>query len=343
MRVLGYVVGASALILVAVLAIAGSMASWSPSGWLTLTAAALGAVALLVRARRAQRLLGAAAGGLLVMLLGLRILGPAGGRALMLTLPGGTSSRWAGRILDEQDTSLVGARILRTLWRLPRDEQERLVPAMRDAYVEMRRDVGTTPSPVLDTLLARQRPSAFDALVFAPPDVPHPRVGVVFLHGYAGSFTLECWLVARAARAIAAVTVCPATAFSGHWSGREGERTFRETLDHLRARGIERVYLAGLSNGAIGASALAPRFASSLSGLILISGAPSAGGGGGLPTLVVQGEQDTMASAATARAFAARTHATYAGFDGGHFVLMIRRDEVRNAIASWLRRHDAGR
>jgi hypothetical protein len=43
-----------------------------------------------------------------------------------------------------------------------------------------------------------------------------------------------------------------------------------------------------------------------------------------------------MASAASARAFAARTHASYAGFDGGHFVLLVRRAETRTAIANWL-------
>jgi pimeloyl-ACP methyl ester carboxylesterase len=306
-----------------------------------LMAAALAGAALLVKgARRARRILGAAVGGLLVMLMGLRIIRASGGRASMTTLPSGTSSRWAGRIIDEQDMSLAGARLLRSFWRLPRDEREQLVPAMRDAYVEMRRDLGTTPSPVLDTLLSRQGPGAFDTVVIEPRGVSRPRVGLVFLHGYAGSFTLECWLAARAASAIAAVTVCPATEFSGHWSGRDGERTLDETLHYLQARAIERVYLVGLSNGAVGASMLAPRFASSLRGLILISGAPSAGGGGGLPTLVVQGDHDPIASAATARAFAERTHATVSSFDGGHFVLMMRRDEIRNAIASWLRRHE---
>src|SRR5262249_35833897 len=141
MRALRYVTGACSLILVAVLALAGATASWSPWGWLTLMAAALGAAALLSSAPRAQRLLGAAAAGLLVMVLGLRLYGTAPGQARMLTLPGGTPSRWASRIIDEQDTSLAGARILRLLWRLPRDEQARLVPAMRDAYVEMRREL----------------------------------------------------------------------------------------------------------------------------------------------------------------------------------------------------------
>ena len=131
-------------------------------------------------------------------------------------------------------------------------------------------------------------------------------------------------------------TVCPATDFSGHWRGKAGEPIVRATLDYLHARGIRRVFLAGLSNGAMGASALAPRFASSLTGLILISGAPAAGGNAGLPTLVVHGTEDPIASAAVARAFAARTHARYAGFDGGHFVLLVRRTETRAVIADWL-------
>jgi len=189
---------------------------------------------------------------------------------------------------------------------------------------------------VLDTLLQRQGSDGFDTIVIEPAEPA--RAGVVFLHGFAGSFTLECWLVASAARAIGAVTVCPAVGFSGHWTTEDGEKTLRSTIDYLHARGVRRLYLAGLSNGGVGAAWLAPRFASELSGLIIISGAPAAGGSE-LPTLVIQGEHDPMMSAATAKTFAARVHATYAGFDGGHFVMLMRRSEVREAIARWLRLH----
>jgi len=96
------------------------------------------------------------------------------------------------------------------------------------------------------------------------------------------------------------------------------------------------VFLAGLSNGAAGASALAPSFAPSLSGLVLISGAPAGGGNAGLPTLVVHGNQDAVASITAAKAFAARTRSTFAGFSGGHFVLLLRREETRKVIADWL-------
>jgi pimeloyl-ACP methyl ester carboxylesterase len=213
---------------------------------------------------------------------------------------------------------------------------------MRAAYVEMRGETSGLPSPVMDTAFGRQRPDGFDTLVFEAPERASG-AAVVFLHGFGGSFRLECWLVAGAARAIDAVTVCPATALSGRWSARDGERTLGATLDYLHARGIRRVYLAGLSNGATGASALAPKFASSLAGLILISGAPAGGKYPGMPALVVQGEHDPMASVASARAFATRTHATYVSLDGGHFVLLMQRTRTRDAIAGWLRQQDGPR
>jgi pimeloyl-ACP methyl ester carboxylesterase len=149
-------------------------------------------------------------------------------------------------------------------------------------------------------------------------------------------------MMAEAARAIDAVTVCPSTGVAGQWWAPDGERTLRATLAYLEARGIRRIYLAGLSNGGVGATLLAPRFAGSLAGLILVSGVPSEGSAAGLPALVVHGEDDAVMSAQVAHTFAARTGATYAGFDGGHFVMMVRRAEVRDAIRRWLR-EGAGR
>jgi len=338
-RVRSHPLAVALLMIFAVLAIVGAKAPWSESGWSVLMTGVVLASAWLFERPLPRRILRLVAGGLLVALVAMRLVGTARAQTRVITLPGGAPSRLATRLFDEQDVSLLGARILPWVWRLPADEREQLLPAMREAYVEMRKEGGSAPSPVIDTLLHRQNPSAFDTLVIEPPGVARANVGVVVLHGYAGSFSLECWLVASAARAIGAVTVCPATDSAGHWSGRDGERTLRTTLDYLHARGVERVYLAGLSNGAVGAGVLASRFRSSLVGLIVISGAPSTGGSG-LPTLIVQGERDTMSHAASARAFAARAHATYAGFDAGHFVLLVRRKQTREAIAAWLRRHE---
>jgi pimeloyl-ACP methyl ester carboxylesterase len=340
MRRLVRILAVTFLVVVALVGLLGVLVPWSPSGWFGLGAVAVGALALSIRERGVRRGLGAVALVLLAILLVVRMLGAGDGMIGMVTLPQGTSSRWLGRVVDEQDVALVGARVLAMRWRLPPDEQKRLLPAMREAYVDMRRDDAFTPSPVFDTILGRQTSGAFDTLVIEPraagSTASLAKTGVIFLHGYAGSYTLECWLLASAARAVGAVSVCPATDFSGHWGGRAGEQIVRTTLDYLHARGIRRVFLAGLSNGAMGASALAPKLAASLAGLILVSGAPASGGNGGLPTLVIHGTDDPMASAASARAFAARTHASYAGFDGGHFVMLVRRAETRAAIANWL-------
>ena len=340
MRTLARAAGAILAVALGVLVLLGLCAGYSPSGWLMLLAAGVVAVGMMTARRRQSRRRGVARAGLALfalVALGRELLAGRGDTT-MITLPAGTGSRWLGRVVDEQDGGLVGARLLKMVWpSLPASEQAALVPSMRDAFVAMRASEGTTASPVLDTLLSRQGPDAFDTLVIEPHGRA-PSAAVVFLHGYTGSFTVECWMVAEAARAIDAVTVCPATGFDGRWWSPDGERILRATLAYVAGRHVGRTYLAGLSNGAHGASLLAPRFASSLAGLILIAGSSREGSTGGLPTLVVQGEGDTLSSAAAAHAFAARTGATYAGFDGGHFVMMVRRAEVRDAIASWLRR-----
>jgi hypothetical protein len=322
----------------------GLVASYSPSGWVMIVAAGLVACGGITAPWRRARRRGVARVGLALFALAVvtRVVLVGFGDTTMTTLPGGTASRWLGRVIDEQDGCLIGARGLAALWRLPAAEKAQLVPAMHDAYAAMRASEGTTASPVLDTLLGRQHPGAFDALIVGPGG-REPRAAVVFLHGYAGSFTLECWMMAEAARAIDALTVCPATGFAGQWWTLDGERTLRATLAYVESRGLPRPYLAGLSNGGIGASLLAPRFARSLAGLVLVAGASPEGSAGGLPALVVQGEGDTVVSAAAARAYAARTGATYASFDGGHFVMMVRREQVRDSIAAWLVKSNARR
>jgi hypothetical protein len=339
MRHLARIAGVLLLFFTTSLAIAGAMAPFSGSSWLALTSLGLAGVALVVGTERLRRILGAASGTLCLAFFAARLVGAKAEFTHMIRMPDGSpSSRWAGRLLDEEDASLLGARALGALGRIPRDEADRLVPAMREAYAVMREgdDNDVISSPVLDTGLGRQGPSGFDMLAVEPHGPPTPGLGVVFLHGAAGSFALECWLVADAARAIGAVTVCPATDFSGNWLRGDGERILRASIEYLERRGIGRVYLVGLSNGAIGAGVLGPKF-TSVVGLVLISGTS---GSGDLPTLVVQGEHDTWMPPGLAHAFAARTHATYAGFDGGHFVLLVRRAETRDTIAKWLEQRE---
>jgi len=342
MRLVGRVLAFAILGVVALLTGLGLLAPWSPSGWFVLGLLGLVAIALLVKDRRPRRGLGLLALVLFLIWLLVRLLGAGDGMIAMRTLPGGGSARWLGRLLDEQDLAVAGARLLGLRERLPATERATLVPALRAGYQQVRRDDAVFPTPVLATLLGRQSPAAFDAVVIEPRAEPKPGVplkfGVLFLHGHAGGFTLECWLMARAAREIGALTVCPSTDHAGRWADEAGVRIARAGLAYLESRGIKRVFLAGLSNGAAGAATLAPRLGAPLEGLLLVSGAPASGGPTGVPTLVVQGAQDSVAPAPAARAFAERAKATYVELEGGHFLWLLRPRDTREAIVSWLMR-----
>ncbi len=334
-RLFRWFIGASLLLFVLGVAAFGLSASYSASGWIELFSIGVFALGLFLPSPRARGLSTLVAVALFAGVIISRVAVTGSGKTTVITLPKGKSSRWLSRLVDEQDVSLWGARVLKVMWGLKGRERTGLVSTMHDTYVEMRDKEGVTASPVLDTLLFRQDSDAFDTIVVEPAATP--KAAVIFLHGFAGSFTLECWMVAEAARAIDALTVCPATGFDGWWANQDGELTVRETIDYLHSRGIQRIFLAGLSNGGVGASWLAPKLVSDLKGVIIISGAPSSGGTAGLPTLVIQGDQDPNMPATNARAFASRVHGTYAELEGGHFVLMMQKTAAQAAIANWLR------
>ena len=295
--------------------------------------------------RRRYRGMARAGLALLILIVCARLVFAAGGpTTTMLTLPGPGQPRWVNRLLDEQDVALFGERLLAP-WGMitPREDQD-LLPALHAAYGAMRAAEGSPPSPFLSTYIGREHPQAFDAVVVEPGTTQPAQVGVIFLHGFAGNFTMPCWLLAQAARPIGAVTVCPSVGWRGDWWTVDGEATVRATLSYLQSRGVRRIYLAGLSNGAVGASALAGRLQADLAGLVLISGVDSGADLSGLPTLIVQGSDDERMPAALAQAFARRagTQATYVELSGDHFVLVERADELRQRITAWFERVEAG-
>ena len=221
-------------------------------------------------------------------------------------------------------------------------EHEGLMPALQAAYAAMDEAGETTSSPCLSTYLGRQHPGSFDTVVIEPAGGKPARTAVVFLHGFAGNFTVQGWLVAQAAGKIGAVTVCPSVGWRGDWWTEDGQQTVRNTLDYLHARGVKRIYLAGLSNGAVGTCRLALRLSSELAGLILISGADPHAPYAGLPVLALQGNADERMPAALAieATQQAGKRGTYREFDGDHLLLAKRAHEVQEVLAAWLRQQE---
>jgi len=256
----------------------------------------------------------------------------------MITLPSQQGPRLLNRILNEQDVVLFGAQVAPHLGAISPSEQKSLDIQFSRAFNEMAVQGATPLSPFLATYLNQQHTNEFDVVITEPSSGTVPETGVIFLHGFGGNFTLQCWLIAQASDHIDALTVCPSTSLNGAWWNSQGQSILQETLIYLHQRGIKRVYLAGLSNGAIGASRLAEQLKDDLMGLILISGADPGATIIELPVLVVHGKYDERIPVSLMEKYvsAAGPNANYHLFEGDHFLLLKQADQVQEVIVDWL-------
>lgn len=267
------------------------------------------------------------------------------GSVRMVTLPNGRGARWIDTIIPEQDTVLFGETFMRLLGGVTAQEHDGLAPAMVAAYTEMDSREGLTASPVMSTYTGFQRPSTFD-LVVIEPESDSPQVGVIFLHGFMGNVTLQCWELAQAVKEINAVTVCPSTGWIGDWWSPAGEAEVQATFEYLHERGIERIYLGGFSNGGAGTGRLISKLADQpgLSGLFFIAGVSNSQAvkETGLPVLVIQGQNDERMHVEGARQFvnALGNQATYVELDADHFLIVKQAEQVQAALASWLKQQE---
>lgn len=271
------------------------------------------------------------------------IIPPSGTQMNLITLPGPSGPRLLNRILNEQDVVLFGAQVAPYLGAISPAEETSLDSRFSQTFNEMKIADVTPLSPFLTTYLNQQHPTAFDALVAEPDSGTPPESGIIFLHGFGGNFTLQCWLIAQAGYSIDAVTVCPSTSPDGAWWNSDGQTILKETITYLHQRGVKRIYLAGLSNGGIGATRLADPFKKDLVGLILISGADPTATITEMPVLVLHGKSDERipVSMMEQYASAAGMNATYHLFEGDHFLLLKQADQVQKVMIDWLRQQES--
>jgi pimeloyl-ACP methyl ester carboxylesterase len=257
----------------------------------------------------------------------------------LMTLPSQSDPRLLNRLLDEQDVVLFGAKIAPYLGAISWLEKQSLDVQFSQAFHEMNMQGVTPLSPFLTTYLNQQHPNEFDIVIAEPNSGTPPKTGIVFLHGFGGNFTLQCWLIATAGDHIDALTVCPSTDQSGSWWNSQGQSIFEETFAFLHGRGVERIYLAGLSNGAIGASRLVDPYKNKIEGLILISGADPGATMTELPVLLLHGKYDERIPVSVMEQYAstAGPNAMYHLFEGDHFLLLKQADQVQEVMIDWLR------
>ncbi len=319
----------------------------TPSGWGYAVGLALLAAGLLTKRWRRWRGLTRLGVGLLVLVAGGRLLlvERHGLRTVRLPEEGG---RLVNRLVDERDGTLLAAHALLLTGGLPARDTREFVPALEAAFSRLREAQGPVATPAVATWLGLQSPGSFDAVVIPPEGDAPTDTAVVMLHGYTGNFAVYCWQMARAARAISALTVCPSVGPRGDWWSAQGERTLERTYAWLARRGVRRVYLGGLSNGGVGASELVHRAARSgllLRGLVLVSGTSPRAAPSPVPVLLVQGSRDSMMPARRMREYARRAGrlASLVEVDSGHFAFLDRASTCERAIATWLRERERAR
>ncbi|MGE6761386.1 alpha/beta fold hydrolase [Corallococcus interemptor] len=338
--VLGLFVAPVAFTLLVLAACVGA----SASGWGYAVGGAVLSLGLLTKPWRRRAGLTRVGAGLVVAVAAVRLAAADGPRMHTERLPA-PGTRYLNRLVDERDGTLLMAHVLWRARRLPASEEARALPALESAFDRLAKEEGMVATPAIATWLGLQSPESFDTVVITPQN-PSPDTAVVMLHGFAGNFAVYCWQMARAARAISARTVCPSVGPKGDWWSADGARTLEHTLVWLKGQGIRRVYLAGLSNGAVGAHVLARRPmppGMELRGLVLLSGAESRAPAPSVPVLFVQGTRDTMMPARIARAVAASLgrRATWFEVDSGHFAFLDHHAACEAAITAWLRERDS--
>jgi pimeloyl-ACP methyl ester carboxylesterase len=260
----------------------------------------------------------------------------------MTTLPPGNGTRWVNYLLDEQDSLIFGEAIFHFIGGDSPREHENIAAALFADYSEMRATQRFFPSPLVSTYLNLQSPAHFDAVVIEAEVDDLPEFAVIFLHGYMGNVTAQCWPIAQAVKMSGGITLCPSTGWRGDWWQPQGEAILQATLEYVRGRGIQRFYLGGFSNGGSGISRLASQLKNEagLKGLIFIDGIHNGAAirETGLPILIIQGAQDERMLAVQARQVAEEigTSGTYVELAGDHFLIMKQPGLVQDAIAAWL-------
>jgi len=260
----------------------------------------------------------------------------------MILLPQDKGVRWINTLIDEQDSLIVGEALFSLVGGDSSREHENIASALYKDYSEMRRTQRVFASPFVSTYLNLQGATHFDAVNIAPEINQPPEFALIFLHGYMGNVTAQCWEIAQAVKDFGAITVCPSTNWRGDWWQPQGQAILQATFEYLRGQVIQKFYLGGFSNGGISIGRLAVQLKSEkeLAGLILIDGFDNALGirDLGLPVLILEGLQDQRIPPPLARQAAAEIGdlGTYVEVTGDHFLIMKQPGLIQNAIANWL-------
>ncbi len=250
------------------------------------------------------------------------------------------------RLIREDETAYAGVALSHAMGLLTDDELAVIEPATRSAYEALDRVRGGAPGP--NGVLLASAATRTEELIWLPPGegkVP----ALVFLHGFGGQITPCVAAFAESAVGRDYAIVAPALDMSGYWWERPGREVLERALATLPPRvDRSRLWLVGLSNGAIGATHFGfdPELGARFRGMILLVGgdAPSVGDVPHGPVLMVAGTGDPRFPIAGLRSVAEAFTAggadvTLKEVPGDHFILFTATSDVTGAVGEWLAAH----
>lgn len=270
--------------------------------------------------------------------------------------------RWQLAILDEQDWLRLGVQLgTRLDPRISRREAPLIRERVGILLEELKESPdfrNTPPAWPLAVWGKVFRPDHGHLLVYRPntggppvPQVPQEKCGLlVFLHGHGGNSLQFPHLLREFADAHRLVVVCPSFGY-GNWehpdSPRCVERAVNYAVEPFAEIDLQRVYLAGLSQGGAGVGRAAVAMPDTFAGLIFLSATmePTVledGAFAGRRVLVIQGDADRHVTPASvgkgvdALRSAGADVTIHSNPTGTHFLFFAQTDEVLRQVGEWI-------
>ena len=157
-----------------------------------------------------------------------------------------------------------------------------------------------------------------------------------------GNWSLLCWNISQVANKIQAKTVCPSLNALGAWSSYQGEKIVADIIRKLKSEGISKIYLSGLSAGAVGVAEFAHKYEADLAGVILLFGAHPDIDLTEKPTLLIYGKENERFPASLIDWVVKERNKKKPGLtshsleSAGHFHIVKYPQEIISIIKNWL-------
>lgn len=246
---------------------------------------------------------------------------------------------WVARVVREDETVFAGTVLAEALGLLGPAARAQLDLATHRAYAQLHDRTG---GPGVNALALGSSGERVAELVWLPPGeetVP----GIVFLHGFGGLLTPYLSSLTESPELARCAIVAPALGHSAEWWTDEGLAVVRRTVATLPSRvDRNRLVLVGLSNGAVGVSAIAadPELAGRFQAAVAMMGGSDRFGTARLPVLILAAEDDDRFELAHLRDVQAGlgggAPVELLVVSGGHFALFTHPMTVNSALADWL-------